>query len=174
MLNLRKSFHSATDRKNVRDLFRRYLEKDVSPAEIRSVHQLLQKSDTRRREFERVENYLSTLKSLPSFEPPDRVWQRIEKEIERVPQKKVWFPWLYTRPAWGLAAKLVPALVLVAAILGISNTVLESRYEFIVVDGATGFRVEAESYVAYHDLANEPALMRESFLAFCTSSNGSE
>jgi hypothetical protein len=168
-----KALRSENERKNVRDLLRRYIEKDVSGEEIRTVHRCLQESEEYRRDYEKVENYLSTLKSLPTFTPPERVWQQIEKRIERIPQRRVWFPWLYTRPTLGFAAKIVPALFLAAAVLGIGNTLLESNYEFVVVDEANGFRIEAESYVVYHDLANEPALMRESLLAFCTNT-GSE
>lgn len=169
----RKALHTEDEMKNVRDLLRRYIEKDVSDAEKQTVHRLLQNSEERRHEYAKVENYLSTLRALPAFTPPERVWQQIEKRIDRMSPKRVWFPWYYARPAWGYAAKIIPALFLVAIVLGIGNTLLESNYEFIVVDEVNGFRVEAESYVVYHDLANEPAPMRDSLLAFCANT-GSE
>jgi hypothetical protein len=169
----KKQIRFGNERNTIRELIRRYIENDVTETEKHSVQRLLQDSEEFRRDYANVENYLSALRSLPRFAPPDRVWRQIERRIDRVSPKRVWFPWYYARPAWSYAAKIIPILFLVAAALGVGNSLKESKYEFVVVDEATGFRTEAESYVVYHDLANEPAPIRESLLAFCTNT-GSE
>lgn len=164
-------FRYKNEWKRDRELIRRYIENDVTEAEKRSIQHLLQNSKEFRRDCEKVENYLSTLRNLPRFEPPDRVWRQIQRRIDKVSPKRVWFPWYYARPAWSYAAKIIPILFLVAAALGVGNSLRESKYEFVVVDEANGFRTEAESYIVYHDLANEPAPIRASLLAFCTNTD---
>lgn len=163
-------FRFFKNRETSHDLLRRYLEADTSPSESRTIQNRLKESDEFRREREKVERYLSTLRSLPHKKPSAQVWERIQQRIETESPKQVWFPWFYAQPAWGIAVKIVPVFILFILVIGFGNTLwIDSRYDVILVDEANGFGREAESYVVYHDLAGEPSPLRESLVAFCTN-----
>ena len=165
-----KQFFSQKDRDSARDLIRRYLEGDASEIERQTIRKSVQGSDDWRQEYEKMEDYLSHLRSLQTPNPPERIWEKVNEFAETHSPTRVWFPWFYARPAWGMTFKLLPVLILIALFIGVGNNFwYETQYEFIVVEEVNGLGLEAESYELYHDLADEPLPIRESLLAFSTN-----
>ncbi|MBN2328432.1 MAG: hypothetical protein JXR73_14910 [Candidatus Omnitrophica bacterium] len=155
-----------------RDMLRRYLEKEASEAEREAVHRLLRESEAARREYVRMSNYLTRLQSLPSLKPPERVWKNIDGRIADLSPRRVRFPWMYAHPVWGWAAKAAPIILLAALTLGLGSLQqMEFSSDYVVVEDINGFRVEAEQYAAFHELASESPPVRESLLAFCVDAS---
>ncbi|MGC9326189.1 MAG: hypothetical protein ACP5I1_01015 [Candidatus Hinthialibacter sp.] len=155
-----------------RDALRRYLEQDVSEEEREAVHRVLRGSEETHREYMKVSNYLSSLRRLPSWSPPERVWDNIQNRIADMSPRRVRFPWMYAHPAWGWAAKTAPIVLLVVLTLGMGNyQQMEFSSDYVVVEDMNGFRLEFEQYAAFHELASESAPVRESLLSFCADTS---
>jgi len=153
-----------------RDMLRRYLEGETTDAENQLVLRYLTDSTSGREELDNVDKYLSDLRNMPRYSPPDHVWNQIKGNIEDVSPRQVWFPWIYSFSSWDVYAKAIPVVLLLLVALGIGNTFLsEPAYDVILVEEANGFSQEAESYFAYHDLSGVPLPVRESVVAFCTN-----
>ncbi len=153
-----------------RDILRRYLEGETTDTENQLVQRYLDDTTSGREELDNINQYLHDLRKMPRFSPPDRVWAKIQSNIEDVSPSQVWFPWAYSYSSWGFFSKVIPVVLLLLAVLGIGNTFLsEPTYDVILVEEVNGFGQEAESYIAYHDLSGDPLPVRESVVAFCTN-----
>ncbi len=172
MNDIDRLIRSPRARAQSRERILRYLEGEASEPEIRVLQELFSESDDWRREYETLSNYLSQLHTLARPAPSDRIWERIQEQIDGQSPQRIWFPWFYARPAWGYAARILPVLLLIIFAVGVSNSLLfETSYDYIVVEERNGFGLEAESYAAYHDLSDEPLPIRDSLLAFCTNTD---
>jgi len=160
-------FHTRMPESVSTERLRRFIEGDLSPEEKAKVRDRLLNSEAWRREYERVESLVSTLRRLPSISPPPRVWERIAREIKTLEPEPVWFPWFYRYSGWVKTAGIACG-ILVACLIGMHSPYWDPGYKVIEVTDDSNFGLEAEAYIAHHDLSKESPLTRESLVAFYT------
>lgn len=154
------------------DAIRRVLDGEAGEDEAAFVNQRIQRDDDWRRSHQRVTAILNGLRHTSCEAPMDRIWSRIETSIETDPPKYDWSLWLDASSPARFTLRFAPSA---AAILLVASAILFSpggaaEYEIIEVSDGNGFSLEAESYIAYHDLSAESTETREGLIAYYSES----
>lgn len=149
---------------------RRVMEGQASPEEAAFVHNRVQHSELWMRSWRRVAAVMDNARNLPEFTPPDRVWKRIRSSIQSTRPDRSLAGWFQFSFAGRRVLRLAPAAacVLILAGLWLSQPGVKSIYEIVEVTDESRFGVEAEAYIAYHDLSNENASARDGLIAYYT------
>lgn len=149
---------------------RRVIDGDATPDEAAFVKNRLEKSGVWMQSAKRVEAMIGNLRGLPAMAPPARVWKRVRSEVHcSRPDGSIagWFQFTFLGRR---IVRLAPAAicVLVLAGLWLSRPSVHSVYEIVDVTDENNIGVEAEAYIAYHDLSNENASARDGLIAYYT------
>ncbi|MDX9752589.1 MAG: hypothetical protein RBU29_01425 [bacterium] len=146
-----------------------YLDGAGTDSERQAIRARIQESETWRREFAQAQHFRQGFCALPNKKPPQRVWAAVAQAIENTPQQTVWFPWFYANTLWTNAVRVLPVfLVVFLTVTYLWMGESKSPYHVVVMSDSNGFGLEAESYVAHHALSAEPALTRETLVAYYT------
>ncbi len=150
------------------ELLRQYIEGELTTQEEFAVKKMISESEEWRTEYERMENYLSALNSLPLHQPSPKVWQSISEQISQVKQRRVFFPWVYAHINLLLSSARVLSFVLI--FLFGSYLFFSIQYpllgnQVIRVNELSGFEGEADTYVVFHDLGANSSETTESLVA---------
>ncbi|MBZ0255165.1 hypothetical protein K8I31_03840 [bacterium] len=155
---------------NRQQAIRRVIDGEATPDEAAFVKNRLEKSDGWMQSAKRVEAMIGGLRGLPAFTPPAHVWKRVRSEVHcSRPDGSIsgWFQFTFTGRR---ILRFAPAAicVLVLAGLWLSQPSVQSVYEIVDVTDENSVGVEAEAYIAYHDLSNENASARDGLIAYYT------
>lgn len=155
---------------NRQQAIRRVLDGDATADEKAFVRNRIEHSEIWMNSAKQVQLVQSGLKNLPHFSAPDSVWKRIKSEIHCTKTDHSiagWFQFSFTgRRILRLAPIAACFLLLVGVWLSQPN--VQSTYEIVDVTDTNTVGVEAEAYIAYHDLSNENAYARDGLIAYYT------
>lgn len=155
---------------NRQQAIRRVMDGEATPDETAFVKNRLEKSDVWMQSAKRVEAMIGEMRRLPTMTPPDPVWKRIRSEIHcSRPDSSIagWFQFSFTGRR---ALRLAPVAICLLILAGVwmSQPSVHSVYEIVDVTDENSVGVEAEAYIAYHDLSNENASARDGLIAYYT------
>ncbi len=155
---------------NRQDAIRRVIDGEATPDEAAFVKNRIERSDVWKRSSERVEAIINDARNLPSFAPPQQVWKQVRSEIHCTQPDASLAGWFQFSHKGRQLLRLAPvtACVLVIAGLMLSQPGDQSAYEIVEISGDSGYGVEAEAYIAYHDLSNETPNTRDGLIAYYT------
>lgn len=151
------------------DLLLGYLDGEGTGLQRDAIRSRIEESEAWRQEYDRARRFRQGLRDLPVKNPPKRVWEAVSTAVKSTHQRTVWFPWYYANSLWSTAIRVVPVCLLVfltVSLIWMEGT--KSPYNVVVMKDSNGFGLEAESYVAHHDLSVEPSLTRETLIAYYT------
>ncbi len=158
-------------KKDRRQLLRQYLENELSSKERAYVEFQLNESEEWREERQRVENYLSTLRNLPLKEPATDLWHAIEEKVAQKKPKPVWFPWWYAYPRFAMASHLALIVVMLftSSWFLFDSSLTTPTYRVLTPEELNGFSMEAETYVAVHEMNGNVSADSEALITLYTS-----
>ncbi|MDP8243312.1 MAG: hypothetical protein P9L94_04465 [Candidatus Hinthialibacter antarcticus] len=149
---------------------RRVMDGEATPDEIAFVQNRIERSELWMRSSQRVEAMMNDARNLPEFTPPDRVWKKIRSTAHCTQPDSSLAGWFQFSFVGRRALRFAPAAMGLLLIVGFwfSQPGVQSVYEIVEVTDESRFGIEAEAYIAYHDLSNENASARDGLIAYYT------
>lgn len=147
------------------ELILRYIQNDVSQQEILYVKQMLQSSPDWMIAYNHHKELAEIITQMPMFDPPARVWAKIKSEIRQTQRKPLWQIKLeeFFQP---YRVALASACTVLIAGIWYSQVLMQPEFQFVDVSDVNGFSLEADIYIANHEIIYNDPVTQETLLAF--------
>lgn len=147
------------------ELILRYIQDDVSAQERLYVTQMIQLESAWKESYDTHKQMAQVVSQMPTLEPPSRVWAAIKSEIQNTSVKPVWQVYIedFFRPyqvAWASACTVI------IAGLWYGQVLMQPEFQFVDVTDVNGFSLEADTYIANHEVLYSEPVTQEILLAF--------